>query len=125
MQVSALHFGCSGCGVPLRGRLAPQLGQLQALQQLHLAGNELGGQLPAEWGEPGAFPCLLELDLSSNNVAGSVPDQWTAGATFLKLTVLQARRRATGAPRGAAARMRQRRQRRQQQDCWALACGIH
>lgn len=59
--MNELRLGCAGCGVKMRGRLAPGLHRLPHLELLYLNNNELSGALPPEWGEPGSFQELLEL----------------------------------------------------------------
>ncbi len=67
-RVVALDLTTSG----LSGQIAPELGQLSALQSLHLYGNELTGLIPEELSRLGN---LAILDLGGNLLTGEIPPQ--------------------------------------------------
>ncbi|CAM9738371.1 unnamed protein product [Pylaiella littoralis] len=56
----------------LRGMLPPQLGKLNALEQLHLTNNELYGNIPQELGQ---LHALKEMRLYCNQLSGAIPPQ--------------------------------------------------
>eukprot|EP00903_Cladosiphon_okamuranus_P014156 g13155.t1 len=56
----------------LRGVLPPELGELHALEHLHLTNNELYGSIPQELGQ---LQALQELRLYCNHLSGSIPPQ--------------------------------------------------
>ncbi len=59
-------------------------GSFTRLRVASLAGNPLGGALPAEWGaRAGALPRLQRLDLSGAGLSGALPD-WGAGLQGLQ-----------------------------------------
>lgn len=63
-------------GNDFHGPLPVDLSQLAQLQQLSLSRNAFTGQLPPEWGDPGAFPALFALDCSETNLTGLLPPSW-------------------------------------------------
>ena len=67
-RVVALDLTTSG----LSGQIAPELGELTALQSLHLYGNELTGRIPEELSQLGS---LTILDLGGNRLTGEIPPQ--------------------------------------------------
>ena len=56
----------------LAGRIPPELGDLEHLQSLVLAGNELEGDIPPELG---GLAELRRLDLGSNSLTGMIPSE--------------------------------------------------
>ncbi|CAN6450739.1 unnamed protein product [Victoria cruziana] len=54
----------------IKGKLAPELGQLEHLQYLELYGNDISGPLPEEFGN---LKNLISLDLYSNKLEGKIP----------------------------------------------------
>ena len=79
-RVVALNLTTSG----LSGEIAPELGQLSALQSLHLYGNELTGQIPEELSRLGN---LTVLDLGGNRLTGEIPSQLGDMATLTWMDV--------------------------------------
>lgn len=104
----------SNCAVRAEGTLSPALGSLMCARQLlagarpdsvhcrlplilssfpsscstltslDMQGNKLGGSLPADWGEPGAFTKLAKLYLSQNDLTGKLKGPgWLLGCTLL------------------------------------------
>eukprot|EP00887_Chlorella_sp_A99_P005875 scaffold1.g5875.t1 len=85
-RVTALSLPCLDCGAPAEGPLAPDLGQLQELQELTLTGNAFEGALPTAWGAaPGAFKSLQRLNLNRNRLNGSIPQGWVTSWAFPSL----------------------------------------
>ncbi len=56
----------------LSGAIPPQLGSLDALEALHLYGNDLGGGIPPELGN---LSNLAILDLGGNRLSGNIPPE--------------------------------------------------
>ena len=54
-------LSCNACTVPMVGPLSSGLAQLEYLQTLNLAYNELTGPLPVEWGDNNTFLSLVDL----------------------------------------------------------------
>ncbi len=79
-RVVALDLTTSG----LSGQIAPELGQLSALQSLHLYGNELTGRIPEELSRLGN---LTILDLGGNRLTGEIPSQLGDMATLTWMDV--------------------------------------
>ena len=79
-RVVALDLTTSG----LTGQIAPELGQLSALQSLHLYGNELTGRIPEELTQLGN---LTILDLGGNLLTGEIPPQLGNMATLTWMDV--------------------------------------
>lgn len=58
----------SQCG--LTGTIPPELGNIPALQQLLLYGNELSGEIPEELGN---LVLLTILEVEGNSITGTMP----------------------------------------------------
>ena len=56
----------------LAGQIPPELGNLERLQSLVLAGNELQGDIPPELGN---LTELTRLDLGNNSLTGAIPSE--------------------------------------------------
>ncbi|KAK3138413.1 hypothetical protein QOZ80_5AG0368680 [Eleusine coracana subsp. coracana] len=54
----------------LSGRLAPELGTLEKLQYMELAGNNFEGPIPPEYGN---LTSLVAMDLFNNKLSGPIP----------------------------------------------------
>lgn len=70
--------------IGLSGQIPPELGQLSALQSLHLYGNELTGRIPEELSRLGN---LTILDLGGNRLTGEIPPQLGEIATLTWMDV--------------------------------------
>jgi hypothetical protein len=57
-----------------------------------LEDNQLGGSLPASWGQGAAFPRLQTLGLAGSGVRGALPPAWGAGGGFPELQLLSVAR---------------------------------
>jgi len=57
----------------LAGQIPPELGNLERLQSLVLAGNELQGDIPPELGN---LTELTRLDLGNNSLTGAIPSEF-------------------------------------------------
>ncbi|MCY3700110.1 MAG: M66 family metalloprotease [Gemmatimonadetes bacterium] len=57
---------------PLTGRIPPELGQLRALETLHLGRTNLIGPIPPELGQ---LPSLIQLGLCGSNLSGPIPPE--------------------------------------------------
>ena len=82
----------------LHGPLPVALSRLTQLQQLTLNNNPLTGQLPPEWGLPGAFPELYSLQIIDAHLNGSLPTTWGSPTALksLQTLVLRGLRNLTG-----------------------------
>ena len=65
-RVTELHLS----GNQLGGEIPAELGSLANLEGLYLGGNQLGGEIPA-W--LGSLANLKELDLGGNQLSGEIP----------------------------------------------------
>jgi len=105
-------------GNDFNGTLPAELGSLMQLQQLTLNANPFTGQLPAAWGEPGAFPELFALECYDTNIDGTLPDAWGSIQAFQELqtftaTILPVRCQTPGHRRDPFPL------------CWGWQSGIH
>ncbi|TVU19899.1 hypothetical protein EJB05_36081 [Eragrostis curvula] len=65
-RVNSIQLG----NLNITGPLAPELGKLEQLQYMEMAGNNLQGPIPPEFGD---LTNLLSMDLYKNNLSGPIP----------------------------------------------------
>ncbi len=82
-------------GNELQGEIPPELGDLAELTRLDLGGNGLTGEIPSELGELGR---LTELDLSDNSLDGWIPSRLGRLWDRSELTVLDLSRNRLRGP---------------------------
>ncbi|PRW61077.1 leucine-rich repeat receptor kinase EMS1 [Chlorella sorokiniana] len=63
--------------------------KLEYLEELHLSGNRLHGDLPDAWAAPGAFPRLQQLTLSAAQLNGTLPASWGRSGAWPTLQKLR------------------------------------
>ena len=73
LRVTTLRFlGLGSLFRKVNGEIPPELGNLSALEELHLLGNGLVGQIPPELG---SLSALEELHLGGNRLTGEIPPE--------------------------------------------------